>query len=193
MAVCPSAATAREKLPALAPDVVLMDIRLPDGNGADLLGELLPRLPKTEFVVLTVFEEDETIERAIRNGASGYLLKHAGGTQIVQAVREVCRGGALDFGVSRRVLAMLRERPQPAVFLPDLTPQENRLLCALTQGATVKEAATTIGVTYASARTYLRRMYVKLGVHSRMEAVRRFLGLVPPEASAARMGRKTVK
>jgi DNA-binding NarL/FixJ family response regulator len=186
LTVCLSAAAARETLPGLAPDVVLMDMGLPDGSGAALLGELSPRMPKTDFVVLTVFDDDETIEQAILNGASGYLLKRSGGAKIVQAVRQVREGGApFDNEVSRRLLGLLRERPQPATSLPELTAQENRLLRELSQGASVKEAAAAIGVTYASARTYVRRMYAKLGVRSRMAASRRFLNLDPSASGAA--------
>ena len=187
VAVCPSAAVAREKLPTLAPDVVLVDMGLPDGSGADLLGELVPQMPGTDFIVLTVFEDDEMIQKAILNGATGYLLKRSGGAQIAQAVRHVRAGGTpLDNEISRRVLALLRERPQPAASLPELTAKENHLLRELSQSASIKEAGAAIGVTYASARTYVSRIYAKLGVRSRMEAARRYLNLAHPATGAGK-------
>ena len=183
VATCASVAAARSTLPAVTPDVVLVDMGLPDGTGAAVIGELAPQMPETDFIVLTVFEDPETIAAAVRNGAAGYLLKRSGGARIVQAVREVRQGGVpMDAEVARRLLAVFRQIPHPAPSLPELGPQENRLLRALVDGASVKEAGEAIGVTYASARTYLRRIYAKLGVRSRAEASRRFLNLSLPRA-----------
>jgi len=178
VATCPSAASARTTLPRLKPDVVLVDLGLPDASGAELIRELAPQLPETDFVVLTVFDDDETISQALRHGASGYVLKRSGGARIVGAVREVHRGGVpLDAEIAQRLLLLFRQQPKPPSSLPELGPQENRLLRALAEGASVKEAAAALGVTHASARTYVRRIYAKLGVRSRTEATRRFLNL----------------
>ena len=173
-----SCAEAMQEVPDLDVDVVLVDMGLPDGSGVEVLRALVPRLPETDFLVLTVFEDDETISRAIQAGASGYLLKRSGATQIIQAIRTVhCGGSPLDAEVSRRLLTLFRGRVEMESGLPELTPQENRLLGEISRGASVKEAAASIGVTYATARTYLRTIYAKLGVQSQVQAVRRFYNL----------------
>ncbi len=176
--VCRTAAEAVRKLPVGPPDVVLLDMGLPDRSGVDVLRALAPRMPETDFVVLTVFDDDETINAAIQAGASGYLLKRSGSAQIAQAVRTVRTGGSpLDAAVSRRLIAILRQEPEEVANLPELTAQENRLLREFSRGASVKEASDAIGVTYATGRTYLRHIYSKLGVQSQVQAVRRFYNL----------------
>lgn len=181
VAICANASEALKCLPGSRPDVVLLDMHLPDRHGTEVLGLLVPKMPETDFVVLTVFDDDETISTAIRNGASGYLLKRSGSEDITNAVRTVRSGGSpLDAAVSRRLLSLMRKDVAPSEGLPELSLQENRLLREISHGRNVKEASEAIGVTYATGRTYLRHIYAKLGVQSQVQAVRRFFNLQAP-------------
>ena len=181
VAVCSTAGEALAQLPARRPDVVLLDMQLPDLHGTEVLARLVPTMPETDFVVLTVFDDDDTISTAIRNGASGYLLKRSGSEDIANAVRTVRSGGSpLDAAVSRRLLSLMRKDVTAEEGLPELSLQENRLLRQISHGQSVKEASDTIGVTYATGRTYLRHIYAKLGVQSQVQAVRRFFNLQAP-------------
>ncbi|MFM8358193.1 MAG: response regulator [Verrucomicrobiota bacterium] len=184
VAVCQNCAEAR--LPESRPDVVLLDLVLPDGSGIDVLARVQPRLPHARFVVLTTFEEMSLIRKAFRRGASGYLLKRAGAQEILLAVRRAASGGSpLSDPVSAKVLSLLRDDPPGAMSVPGLGPQENRLLQEVClQGKQLKEAATVLGVTFNTARTYLQRIYRKLGVRTRWEAERRFRELAGPDDPA---------
>lgn len=186
VAACRHCAEAEAVLPGSLPDVVLLDLVLPDGSGIDVLEKVSPRLPRARFVVLTTFEEMSLIREAFRRGASGYLLKRAGTQEILQAVRRAARGGSpLSDPVAAKVLALLRDDPPGEISIPGLGPQENRLLREVClRGKQLKEAADVLGVTFNTARTYLQRIYRKLGVRTRWEAERRFRELARPDDSA---------
>lgn len=187
VAACLNRAEAEALLPACRPDVVLVDLALPDGSGIEVIEAVRPRLPQARFVVLTTFEEMDLIRRAIRKGASGYLLKRAGVEEILQAVRRAASGGSpLSDPVAAKVLSLLRDDPPEEMSIPDLGPQENKLLQEVClRGKQLKEAADSLGVTFNTARTYLQRIYRKLGVSTRWEAERRFRELARPGGSVA--------
>ena len=172
-----------QRLPVWKPNIVLLDLGLPDGSGIEVLRALAPSMTNTSFVVLTVFEDDATIREALSAGAVGYMLKRSGWRSIVDGVQLAAGGGSpLDAQIARRLLEVWRSRgsreSQTVNDLPELTAKENELLRQMAKtGDSVKEIAEALGLTYDTVRTYIRRIYVKLGVHNRSQAERRLLSL----------------
>ena len=172
-----------QRLPVWKPNVVLLDLGLPDGSGIEVLRALAPSMVNTAFVVLTVFEDDATIREALSAGAVGYMLKRSGWRSIVDGVTLAAGGGSpLDAQIARRLLEVWRSHgsheSQRVNDLPELTAKENELLRQMAKtGDSVKEIAEALGLTYATVRTYIRRIYIKLGVHNRSQAERRLLRL----------------
>lgn len=176
---CRDGGEAIQRLPAMKPDVVLMDINLPKADGIECLRQLTPEMPETQFVMLTVHADDERIFESLRRGASGYMLKRASPEQIVAAVREAADGGApMSSYIARRVIRTFAERPDNANRqepLPSLSPREREVLTMLSRGDRFKEIAHHLDVSIETVRTHARRVYDKLHVRSRTEAVVKFL------------------
>lgn len=171
----PSAEDALERLPALAPQVVLMDINLPGQSGIQCVGQLKPLLPATQFVMLTVYEDVEHIFEALSAGASGYLLKKTPRAELFSALRDVHAGGSpMSSKIARKVVQAFQRPTGTGVLQPDasnLAPREVELLGLLAQGHSYKEIADTMGIAVGTVNTYVRRIYEKLHVHSRAQAV----------------------
>ena len=168
------AATAGEavrRVPALAPDVVLLDMRLPDGNGVDVCRELRSRLPRTHVLVLTSYDDDEALLASVLAGASGFLLKQVRGTDLVDAVRRVAAGQSL---LSPEVTATVFDRlrsptpADPAYAL--LTAQERRVLDLVGEGLTNRQIGTRLGVAEKTVKNHVSAVLAKLGVASRTQA-----------------------
>lgn len=158
------------------PHVVLMDIMLPDTTGVDLVRELKPQLPSTQFIMLTVVRDHERLLAALQAGATGYLLKHTPPAEVLEAIREVHAGGSpMSPAIARLVVTSFRERPAAREPLPDLTPREREVLELLAKGFLYKEIAAKLGITFATVHTHLRTVYEKLQVRSRTQAVTRYL------------------
>lgn len=169
-------AGARPGLLTASPDVVLMDIMLPDTTGVDLVRTLKPQLPKTQFIMLTVVRDHERLLAALQAGATGYLLKHTPPAEVLEAVREVHAGGSpMSPAIARLVVTSFRARPAARAPLPDLTLREREVLELLAKGFLYKEIADKLGITFATVHTHLRAVYEKLHVRSRTEAVTRYL------------------
>lgn len=179
VAACEDGQDALNKLAAMKPDVVLMDINLPRLDGIECLRKLKPRLPKTHFVMLTVHSDDERIFESLRRGATGYLLKRTLPEQILAAIREALDGGApMSSYIARRVIQTFEEKESRAnrdEALPSLSPREREVLTMLSRGDRFKEIAASLGVSHETVRTHARRVYEKLHVTSRTEAVVKFL------------------
>jgi DNA-binding NarL/FixJ family response regulator len=174
-------ATALAGLPARAPDVVLMDLQLPDTTGVECTFQLKSRLPGTQFMIFTVHEDSEQIFNALKAGASGYLLKRTPPDEILAAIRDLHRGGApMSPEIARKVVQSFRPAPAPArAARPEieaLSPRQEEILRLLSQGHTVKEIAEHTGLTVETVRSYLKLVYQKLHVRSRTEALLKFLG-----------------
>lgn len=185
VAHCGRLTEAAEILPQVRPEIVLLDLQLPDGLGSSLIPHLASVLPDCRFLILTVEESDDAIRTAIASGAEGYILKRAGFSRIVTAIREL-RDGESPFcrWVAKRLLNFIRESSSPHRILGKLSPRENelvRLICG--DGVSVKEAAFQLKLTHASARTYLQRIYRKLGVTTRWELDRAYFNLGRATAS----------
>lgn len=164
------------------PHVLLLDVGLPGMSGIEGIARLRQLAPNTAIVILTVFEDDDKIFRAICAGAAGYLLKTSGIQDIAAALRTAASGGSpINPNIARRVLEMFSKANAPARDY-GLTPREKEILQLLVQGNTIKEAASNLGIGYYTADEYIRSVYEKLQVRSRGSAVAKAVqeGLVPP-------------
>lgn len=170
-----SGEAALKALPALRPDVVLMDINLPGISGIECTARLKEQLPQTQILMVTVHGDNERVFAALQAGASGYLLKRTRADELLEAITEVMRGGAPMTGeIARMVIASFR-RPAPAPDAARLTPREEEILALLTQGYSNKEIADRLSVSFDTVRTHLRHVYEKLHVRSRTEAATKYL------------------
>lgn len=174
-----SAEEALENVPKEKPDVVLMDINMGGMNGIECVRRLKPKLPDTQIVMLTVFEDTEKIFSALASGASGYLLKRLAPAKLLEAIREVHEGGSpMSAPIARKVVLSL----QPVLSAPgaadehiSLSPREREVLDGLAEGQAYKQIADKLGVSIHTVRNYIRRIYEKLHVCSRTEAVAKYL------------------
>ncbi|MFF5300893.1 response regulator [Streptomyces sp. NPDC013161] len=174
----------------LAPDVVLMDLRMPRCDGVEATRRIRAEHPGTQVVVLTTFADDASLFPALRAGARGYLTKDAGGDEIVRAVESVLSGDAgLSPSIQRRLLERLSEsEPQPASESADppdgLTARETEVLLLIAEGLTNQEIARTLHVSTATVKTHINNLFAKTGLKDRAQAVRYAYGkgLVRPPA-----------
>lgn len=173
-----SAEDALKALPQEKPNVVLMDINLPGGmNGVECVRQLKPLCPETQVIMLTVYEDTENIFNALAAGATGYMLKRTPRAELLDAIRDVLKGGSpMTTHIARKVVASF-QRPLAATPQPtaDLSPREKEVLDCLAQGFLYKEIAEKLGISYETVHTYIRRIYEKLQVRTRTEAVAKFL------------------
>jgi DNA-binding NarL/FixJ family response regulator len=154
-----------------APQVLLLDVGLPGMNGIEGITRLRQLAPNTAIVILTVFEEDDKIFRAICAGAAGYLLKTSNTEDIAAAIRSAAAGGSpINPHIARRVLEMFSKANVPHKDY-GLTPRELDILKLLVSGSTIKDAAAQLGIGYYTADEYIRSVYVKLQVRSRGSAI----------------------
>jgi DNA-binding NarL/FixJ family response regulator len=155
-----------------APQVLLLDVGLPGMNGIDGIARLRQFAPQTAVVILTVFEEDDKIFRAICAGAAGYLLKTSSTEDIAAAIRSAAAGGSpINPTIARRVLEMFSKANTASQNDYGLTPREMDILKLLVDGRTIKDAAAQLGIGYYTADEYIRSVYVKLQVRSRGSAI----------------------
>ena len=172
-----SAEDAIKEIPKNPPEVVLMDINLPGINGVECVRQLKERLPKLLIMMLTVYEDTENIFNALAAGAAGYMLKRTPRAELLDAIKEVHRGGSpMTTHIARLVVQSFQKPVQaPDPGLENLSPREQEVLDCLAQGLIYKEIADKLGVSYETVHTYIRRIYEKLQVRTRTEAVARFL------------------
>jgi len=160
------------KIDVNLPDVALVDIGLPGISGVEGVRILKERYPNLVMLMNTVYDDDERIFQALCAGASGYLLKKTPPAKMLESLQEAIAGGApMSPEVARRVLALFREVRAPEQGDHDLTPHELRLLKLLVEGHSYKTAATTLGVSVKTISFHLQKIYEKLQVHSKSEAV----------------------
>jgi DNA-binding NarL/FixJ family response regulator len=166
-----TAELALSRIPPTRPDVALLDVRLPDGDGVEVCREIRSRCPDTNCIMLTSFADDEALFDAIMAGASGYLLKQVKSDQIVEAVRLVAKGESLlDPAVTGRVLERLRKGPEEDERLARLTPQERNILDLIADGLTNREIADRIHLAEKTVRNYVSNLLTKLGMERRTQA-----------------------
>jgi two-component system response regulator DevR len=157
----------------LKPDVVLLDIRLPDGSGIQACRQLLVRSPDSRVLILTSVLDDTVVDDAIRAGAHGYLLKEIDGRGLVAAIRDVAAGKSiLDPAITARVLQLVKTGATGSTrdALASLSPQEKRVLALIAEGCTNKEVAAQLGLSEKTVKNYLSTVFEKLHVSRRAEA-----------------------
>ena len=170
-----SAEEALRRLPALKPELVLMDINLPNLSGIECAARLKELLPEARVLMLTVYEDEERIFQALKAGASGYILKRAGKKEIVEAIYELRRGGApMTSAIARKVVESFRERTSDQES--QLTRRETEILDCLARGFSNKEIAGQLSLSVETVSWHLKQVYEKLHVHGRTEAAIKFLG-----------------
>ncbi len=164
-------------LPALRPQVVLMDINLPGMSGVQCVAHLAHTLPDTALIMVTVHDDTDAIFDSLAAGAGGYLLKPVRSAQLIAAISEILAGGApMSANIARRVVQAFRIPPAPAAELVHLAPREREILDFLVKGLLLKEIAGYLGISYWTVQEYTARIYQKLHVHSRSQAVAKYLG-----------------
>src|SRR5712671_4881902 len=169
------AESALDPLEKSKPDVVLMDINLPGKSGVDAVKKLKPALPNTQFVMLTVYEDEDHIYNALAAGATGYLLKQTPREELLAALHDVHQGGSpITSNIARKIVQSFRQVPSPAAAGEGLSPREQEVLEMLTQGYLFKEVADRLNISVHTVNTYVRRIYEKLQVRSRAQAVAKY-------------------
>ena len=160
-----------QRIEALMPDVVLMDIHLPGKNGIDAVKEIKEHFPAINVCMQTVFEDDDKIFASLCNGASGYILKNTAPEKVLQAIREVADGGSFFTpSVARRVLNNFQQQPHPGEFT-QLTEREKEILKFLVEGMSYKIIADKSFISYETVHSHIKKIYEKLHVNSKSEAV----------------------
>ena len=166
------------QIPLLKPDVVLMDINLSSQeSGIDCVKALKRRVPGTNFMMCTVYEEDEKIFEALSAGASGYILKKTPPSRLVEAIRELYEGGApMSSQIARKVVAAFQGRPTGTGELEELSNREREILEQLAKGLMYKEIAAALFISAETVRKHVYHIYEKLHVTNRVEAVNKYFG-----------------
>jgi DNA-binding NarL/FixJ family response regulator len=164
-------------LPAQAPDVILMDINLPKMNGIECVRHLKTLVPSAQILMLTVYEDSDKIFNSLLAGASGYLLKRTPQAEILEAIAEVHRGNSPMTGhIARKVVQYFNQRGGYDTEVGTLSKREREVLEHLARGVPYKEIASVLAVSIDTVRVHIKGIYGKLHVHSRGEAVAKYLG-----------------
>jgi DNA-binding NarL/FixJ family response regulator len=178
----PSGEAALVGVPLEQPDVVLMDINLPGMSGIDCIARLKARIPGLRALMLTTYEDSHLIFNSLRAGASGYILKNKSSAELLAAIQQVHEGGApMSMRIARKVVAFFNQLPGPAPESERLSEREAQVLSALAKGLLYKEIGIQLKISENTVRTYVKRIYEKLHVNSRTEAVAKFRVNLPAE------------
>jgi DNA-binding NarL/FixJ family response regulator len=174
----PDAESAIAKMVECRPNVALVDINLPGLSGIECVRSLKPRLPETQFVMVTVYDDSTHIFDALAAGATGYLLKRTSREALIDALREVHAGGSPMSSYIARKVVQSWQQPKPAIeVVHELSKREKEVLALLAQGYLYKEIADAMSVSVPTVNSFIRRIYEKLHVNSRGQAVARYVGL----------------
>ncbi len=168
---------AHENLPNITPDIVIMDIHLPGMNGIECIRKIKDKSPGTQFMMFTVYENDEKIFEALKAGASGYLLKNTGLLQIVESLKELHNGGSpMSANIARKLVNHFLKSGNLPSTIDILSNRENEILQLLSKGLLYKEIATHLVITTGTVRQHIHNIYEKLHVQNRTEAINKALG-----------------
>ena len=168
------AESAVQKLPVLQADIVIMDINLPGMSGIDCIKQIKEKCPATQFMMFTVYENDEKVLQALQAGATGYLLKRTEPQRIVESIKELNQGGSpMSSNIARKVLNIfLHEKVITKKEI--LSNRENEVLQLLADGLLYKEIAERLYISHGTVRQHIHNIYEKLHVHNRTEAVNKY-------------------
>lgn len=181
IATCKNVEEALNVLPKAMPEVVLMDINLPDRSGIECTAQLKELLPTVQVVMITVYDDADKVFNALRAGASGYILKRATPERILQAIREVHAGGVpMSSEIARKVLGAFREPAPAPTEEQNLSRREQEVLELLAHGCSNKEIADKLSISIETVTWHLRHIYTKLHVRSRTQAALKFLSRRKP-------------
>lgn len=176
VAACVSAEVALAEIPHWKPDVVLMDINLPRMSGIECVARLKARMPELLVLMLTVYEDGDSIFRALKAGASGYLIKRVATDKLLEAIADVCTGGSpMSCQIARKVVQFFHQAGPSVEASENLSPRETEILELLVAGCFFKEIADRLGISGETVRTHVNNIYRKLHVRSRTEAVVKYL------------------
>ena len=171
--VCRNFKTALTEIPRAQPNVIIMDINLPDGSGIEATRQLKLLLPRTQIMIFTIYEESEEIFRALEAGASGYLLKDTAPEELLLSIQDIHEGGVPMTGeVARKVIHSFHKTPAKTELL---TTREEEILELLSQGYVSKEIASRLSISTETVKSHLKHIYDKLHVRTRTEAVIKYL------------------
>jgi len=174
---CETVADAIRKIPKCQPDVVLMDIQLPDKTGIECTARIKELLPSVHIVIVTVYEDSDRIFQALQAGACGYLLKRSAPERIIAAIREAQEGGVpMTPEIAWKVIGQFRAKTTASTQVETLTSREKEVLELVMQGLENQEIADRMSVSLATIRFHLQHIYEKLHVHSRTEMIFKFSG-----------------
>jgi DNA-binding NarL/FixJ family response regulator len=166
-----TAASALARIPALRPDVAILDVRLPDGNGVTVCRDLRSTMPQLACLMLTSYTDDEALFDAIMAGAAGYALKQIRGTDLVSAVRTIAAGQSLlDPQAATRLMHRLRDQAATADPLAGLTDQERRILALIGEGLTNRQIGDRLFLAEKTVKNYVSALFAKLGMQRRAQA-----------------------
>ena len=160
-------------LPAVCPDVALVDIHLPGGrSGTEIVHELKEKMPGTQFMMCTIYDDDDHIFEALKAGATGYILKRTSPAQILEAIRDLHSGGSpMSSEVARRVINTIQKENAPSEEMENLTPREREILDLLALGFLYKEIAEKLAISKDTVKKHIHNIYEKLHVQTRTEAL----------------------
>ena len=164
-------------LPKLKPDIVIMDINLPGMNGIECILQVKDKSPGTQFMMFTVYENDEKVFEALKAGASGYLLKNTGLIQLIESLKELYNGGSpMSANIARKLVTVFREKEKNAISIGVLSNRENEILQLLSKGLLYKEIADQLTISVSTVRQHIHHIYEKLHVQNRTEAINKAFG-----------------
>jgi DNA-binding NarL/FixJ family response regulator len=172
-----TAEEAMDKLPQLNPDIVIMDINLPGMSGIECIRLIKKKIPRTQFMMFTVYENDEKVFEALKAGASGYLLKNTGLLQLIAALKELHNGGSpMSANIARKLVNLFQDEHVSVEPASGLSKRENETLLLLSKGLLYKEIADQLGISVSTVRQHIHKIYEKLHVQNRTEALNKAFG-----------------
>ncbi len=172
-----TAEEAIREIPALKSNIVIMDINLPGMNGIECIRQIKAKTPGTQFMMFTVYENDEKVFDALKAGASGYLLKNTGLVQLIVALKELHEGGSpMSSNIARKLVSIFHTQGKARHQIEPLSPRENEVLQLLSDGLLYKEIAEQLSISIATVRQHIHRIYEKLHVQNRTEALNKVYG-----------------
>lgn len=165
-------------IPELQPNVVLMDIDLPKMNGIDCIKLLKPKCPRVQFMICTIYDEDEKVFEALRTGANGYILKRSPPARLLEAIVELYNGGSpMSSDIARKIVLSFQQKPEEKIQEEyHITPREQEILQLLSKGLSYQELADKLFISSKTVRKHIFNIYEKLHVNSRMEEVNKYFG-----------------